>query len=284
MIGPPPLPIASPARAPANNPPMLWFKGRRRSKLIQQPLPEAWWLIVDRRVPLARKLDPEERRRLGGIIRVLLEEKRFEGCAGLQITDEIRLTIACQAALLVLNRPGDYYPNLRSILVYPAEYRVTTEEFGPAGIVTESDEVRLGETWPEGSLVLSWEDVLRGAADEDDGRNVVFHEFAHQLDGQSGDMDGAPALPGPARYRDWARVLGKEYEDLARSLERGQQPLLDPYGSTHPAEFFAVATELFFERPEATRRTYPDLYQQLMSFYGQDPAGRSRLAPSSRPI
>lgn len=257
---------------------MLWFKRHRRRSLLQQPLPAAWWGLLDQRVPMVRGLDPEERRRLGGIVRVLLAEKRFEGCAGFEVTDEVRLTIVCQAAVLVLNRPGEYYPNLRSILVYPAEYRVTAEEYGPAGIVTESDEVRLGETWPDGSLVLSWEDVLRGAAGEDDGRNVVYHEFAHQLDGQSGDMDGAPELAGPAGYRDWARVLGKEYEALALDVERGRRPLLDPYGSTHPAEFFAVATELFFERPIATQRTYPELYQQLAIFYRQDPAVRHRRA------
>lgn len=262
---------------------MLWFKQRRRSRLMREALSAASWSIIDRRVPMVVGLGAEERQRLGGIIRVLLDEKRFEGCAGLEITDEIRLTIACQAAILVLNRPGDYYPNLRSILVYPSEYRVTTEEHGPAGVVIESDEVRLGETWPEGSLVLSWVDVIRGAADEDDGRNVVFHEFAHQLDGQSGEMDGAPDLPGPARYRDWARVLGREYEVLVRSVDRGQDPLLDPYGSTHPAEFFAVATELFFERPHATRRQYPELYQQLAAFYQQDPAGRSCPSHPSAP-
>jgi Mlc titration factor MtfA (ptsG expression regulator) len=260
---------------------MLWFTRRRRSRLLQQPLPGAWWEIIDRRVPLVRGLGAEERRRLGGIVRVLLDEKRFEGCGGLVITDEIRLTILSHAAVLVLNRPGEYYPDLRSILVYPSEYRVTAEEFGPAGIVTESDEVRLGETWPEGSLVLSWEDVLLGAAGEDDGRNVVFHEFAHQLDGQSGDMDGAPELAGPAGYRDWARVLGREYEELSRTIERGQEPLLDPYGLTDPAEFFAVATELFFERPRATQATYPELYQQLAKFYGQDPAGRSPPEPGA---
>lgn len=257
---------------------MLWFKHHRRRSLLQQPLPAAWWGLLDQRVPMVRGLDPEERRRLGGIVRVLLAEKRFEGCAGFEITDEVRLTIAGQAAILVLNRPGDYYPNLRSILVYPAEYRVTTEEIGPVGIVTQSDEVRLGETWPEGSLVLSWEDVVRGAADEDDGRNVVFHEFAHQLDGQSGDMDGAPELAGPAGYRAWARVLGREYEQLTLAVRRGRDSLLDPYGATHPAEFFAVATELFFERPDATRRTYPELYQQLAAYYRQDPAGRTGTA------
>ncbi len=231
---------------------------------------------------MVRRMNASERQRLGGIVRVLLNEKRFEGCGGLEITDEIRLTIASQAAILVLGLEGEFYPDLRSILVYPDEYRVMTEEDGPAGMVIESDEVRLGETWSEGSLVLSWDDVLRGAAGEDDGRNVVFHEFAHQLDGQSGDMDGAPALDSPAGYRDWARVLGREYEALARAVRRGGEPLLDPYGSTHPAEFFAVATELFFERPVETRREYPELYQQLVLFYRQDPARRHERGDENR--
>lgn len=241
---------------------------------MAEPLPPAWWELIDRRVPIVRRLDASERARLGGIVRVLLDEKRFEGCAGLVVTEEMRLTIAAQAALLILNRPDDgFYPTLRSILVYPAGYRVRHSRPGPAGIVTERDEVRLGETWTEGSLVLSWADVVRGAEDEDDGRNVVFHEFAHQLDGQAGCMDGAPPLPDAARYRAWARVLGGAYAELVDSVRAGEEELLDGYGATHPAEFFAVATELFFERPRAMRRRYPRLYEQLAGFYGQDPAG-----------
>ena len=260
---------------------LKYFRARRRSRLASDPLPDDWWGIIDRRVPAVAGLTPADRERLGGIVRVLLAEKRFEGCAGLAMTDEIRVTIAAQAGLLILNRPGDFYPGLRSILVYPAAYRVTSQEEGPLGIVTEEDEVRLGEAWAEGSVVLSWEDVVHGAAEPEDGRNTVLHEFAHLLDAQGGDMDGAPALSGPARYRDWARVLGREFEELVEDVHRGQRPLLDPYGATHPAEFFAVATEVFFERPLALRREHSELYAQLAQFYAQDPAARG-AEPSGR--
>lgn len=251
-----------------------FIRRRRRNRLMGTPLPEAWWAVIRARVPALSRLTESDRARLGGIVQVLLDEKNFEGCAGLVMTDEIRLTIASQAALLVLNRPGDYYQGLYSILVYPAAYRAPTEEVGPLGIVTEDDEVRLGEAWTEGSVVLSWTDVVRGASHDDDGRNVVIHEFAHLLDGQAGDMDGAPVLSSPAQASDWARILGREYEELIDDVERGKRSVLDPYGATHPAEFFAVASELFFERPRVLHRRHPDLYGELARFYTQDPAAR----------
>jgi Mlc titration factor MtfA (ptsG expression regulator) len=255
-----------------------FFRERRRRRLAATPLPEAWWDIIDRRVPLVRWLHDDDRRRLGGILRVFLDEKRFEGCGGLEINDEIRVTIGAQAALLVLRRPGDFYPGLRSILVYPTAYRARVLDEDELGLVTDDDEVRQGEAWMEGSMVLSWEDALRGAMREDDGRNVVLHEFAHLLDGQWADMDGAPVLGDPAKYAEWARVLGREFERLVERVDRGGRSLIDPYGATHPAEFFAVATELFFERPHAMHRRHPDLYSQLADFYRQDPVAEGRDA------
>lgn len=215
-----------------------------------------------------------DRRELGGIVQVLLHEKNFEGCGGLTITDEMRVTIAAQAAVLLLHRDTGYYPTLRSILVYPRAYHAPSLRRNPDGTVSEGIQGRRGESWYRGALVLSWQDVTHGAADATDGQNLVFHEFAHQLDAESGGMEGAPALAGAARYRDWARVLGREYDALIADLHRGHHTLLDPYGSTNPAEFFAVATELFFERPHAMRETYPALYEQMARFYRQDPAAR----------
>ncbi len=221
---------------------------------------------------MVARYDTGDRQRLGGITRVLVEEKRFDGCAGFVVTDEVRLTIAVQAAILVLHRPNDFYPTLQSILVYPAGYLARFEETEETGVVTEVEEERLGEAWPEGSIVLSWADVLLGAADEDDGRNVVFHEFAHLLDACTGDMDGLPDLAGLVDPQEWARVMGREYRRLSRAVRRGQKPPLDEYGMTHPAEFFAVATELFFERPLLAREHSPEMYQLLVQFYRQDPA------------
>lgn len=251
---------------------MFGSKRRRRRRLSATPLDEASWGWIDRNVPLVSTMPQRDREELGGIVRVLLAEKRFEGCAGLAMTEEIRLTIAAQAALLLLHRPSDYYPGLRSILVYPAAYVARSRRPGPAGIVTEHDQIRLGESWHRGSIVLSWEDVRKGSGIPHDGRNVVLHEFAHQLDGQATGMDGAPPLPTAARYREWARVLSHEYAELVSSLHAGHRTLLDPYGATSPPEFFATVTEMFFERPVALRRAHAELYRQLASFYLQDPA------------
>lgn len=256
------------------------LKRRRRRRLREAPFSPEWRSILERRVPYYTRLSARDRRELEGHIQVFLAEKRFEGCAGLVVTDEMRVVIAAQACILLLHRNTGYYPGLRTILVYPHRYIASGKAQGPGGIITETSGVRLGESWHgslstrgPGPVVLSWDDVRAGAADPRDGHNVVFHEFAHQLDGQAGCMDWAPPLPDAARYRAWARVLGGAYAELVDSVRAGEEELLDGYGATHPAEFFAVATELFFERPRAMRRRYPRLYEQLAGFYGQDPAG-----------
>lgn len=246
---------------------------------MAEGLPAASWEVIARRVPMVTRYRGNDRLRLGGVTRILVEEKRFEGCDGFRVTDEVRLTIGVQAAMLVLNRPNDFYPGLRSVLVYPAGYLARFDDAEESGVVTEIEEERLGEAWPEGSVVLSWADVLRGAADEDDGRNVVFHEFAHLLDGRTGEMDGLPDLTGSVDPQAWARVMTREFRRLSRAVRRGQRPLLDEYGATHPAEFFAVATELFFERPLPLKEHYPDLHRLLVQFYGQDPALVTAEAP-----
>jgi Mlc titration factor MtfA (ptsG expression regulator) len=254
--------------------PLALLRRWRRPKLRRRPLPPEWRAIIDRNVPAVRLLSADERSELWGHVQVFLAEKFFEGCAGLTITDEIRLTIAAQACLLLLNRDTDYYPTLRTILVYPSGYVAPATSRQPDGTVIEGPQHRSGESWLRGAVVLSWDDVRRGAADPFDGRNLVLHEFAHQLDGESGAAEGAPALGERSRYVAWARVLGREYEQLIADLERRMPTLIDAYGATTPAEFFAVVTEAFFERPRALRQRHPDLYEQLRSFYRQDPAAR----------
>ena len=251
---------------------MFGFRKRRRARLRATPLPAAWWEIIHRRVPYVERMNSADRRELGGIVQVLLNEKHFEGCGGLEMTDEIRVTVAAHAAILLLHRETDYYPTLKSILVYPSAYVAPMAQRQPDGTVIEGPQARLGESWYRGSLVLSWRDVKRGGADDDDGRNVVLHEFAHQLDGEAGGMNGAPLFTDSSCVRDWARVLGEEYKQLTIDVHRGYRSLLDAYGATSPPEFFAVATELFFERPAAMRARYPELYEQLACFYAQDPA------------
>jgi hypothetical protein len=251
---------------------MFGFRRRKRNKLRAQPLSDTAWALIDRNVPYIRELSPADREELAGIVQILLAEKYFEGCGGLEMTEEIRLTIAAQAAVLLLHRDTDFYPTLRSILVYPAAYIAASRDVQPDGTVIEGPQARLGESWFRGSLVLSWTDVIHGARDPHDGQNVVFHEFAHQLDGESGAMDGAPALGAATRYQAWARVLGAEYKQLLADVHAGQRSLIDRYGATNPSEFFAVITELFFEHPVALQREHPALYEQLLSFYRQDPA------------
>ena len=251
---------------------LSFLRNRRREALRADPLPEAWRAIIDENLGCAPQLTPEDRAELEGHVQVFLAEKSFEGCGGLEITDEIRVTIAAHACLLLLHRedPG-YYPDLESILVYPSAY-VAGAARQDGAVVIESHDARLGESWQRGTVVLAWDHVLRGARSVHDGHNVALHEFAHQLDAEDGDMDGAPALPARARYAAWARVLGSEYAELTTRVHRDCRTDLDPYGATSPPEFFAVVTESFFERPRAMKARRPALYAQLAAFYRQDPA------------
>lgn len=248
-----------------------FFKHRRRARLRAIPFPEAWERIIERNVAVYRRLPAADRRELRGHVQVLLAEKHFEGCGGLELTDEIRVTIAAQAAVLLLHRETDYYPELKSILVYPSAYVVSEERPVGDGIWADGDEVRLGHTAPRlGALVIAWDDALRGARTMDDGSNVVFHEFAHQLDFEDRAVDGTPLL-AREQYASWARVLSAQYDALRQATSAAQPTLIDQYGATNPAEFFAVLTELFFERPAELRARHPELYRELASFYRQDP-------------
>ena len=169
-----------------------------------------WREILERNVPLYRRLPEELRGQLHGLIQVFLAEKHFEGCKGQRITEEIKVTVAGQACLLLLNRPGHYYPKLKTILVYPQVY-VAQTRYGDGFIEVEGLGAREGESWQDGPVVLAWDSVRHGAANVRDGRNVVLHEFAHQLDQEDGEADGAPILAGRSCYTSWARVLGEEY-------------------------------------------------------------------------
>ena len=171
-----------------------------------------------------------------------------------------------------MRRRTDYYPQLESILVYPHAYEAPSERHISDYLVEEGTEVREGESWYRGSMVLSWEDVQRGAADPGDGENVVFHEFAHQLDDESGAADGTPLLDSIEQWRSWVAVFQAEFEALQDDDARGRRTLLDPYGAESPPEFFAIATECFFERPRELKKRHAKLYEQLHGYYKQDPA------------
>ncbi len=243
----------------------------RRRRLRREPFPAEWLSYVEGNFPLYHHLSEADRRELLADILVLLDEKHFEGAGGLEMTDEIRVTIAAQAALLLLHRKHDFYPGLVSIVVYPSSYVAPASERLPGGVVVEGRSARLGESRALGAVVLSWDDVRRGAADIHDGHNVVFHEFAHQLDRESGAAEGLPVLPRRSSYLAWARVLGQAYEELRRDVAAGRPTVMRSYGAENPAEFFAVATECFFEKPVELGRHHPELFAELAEFYRQDP-------------
>jgi hypothetical protein len=253
------------------------FPGRRRAKLRATPLDDARRAILARNFPYWTRLSPDDRRELEGHVQVFLAEKSFEGCGGLVLTDEMKVTVAAQACLLLLRRVASdapCYPGLDVILVYPKAFRAP-EAQREGAVVIEGGSGRLGESHQRGIVVVSWDDVRRGAADPNDGRNVVFHEFAHQLDQADGAADGAPELDRPSMYGPWAATLGAEFEGLVEDAERRRKTVLDKYGASHPAEFFAVATEAFFEKPRQLKAKHPELYEQLAAFYRQDPIERA---------
>jgi hypothetical protein len=259
---------------------LAFSKKARREVLRAKPPPEAWRAIVDKNVPYAAWLDAEDRRELWALVQIFLAEKHFEGCGGLSMTEEMKVTIAAQACLLLLHRPNDVYPDLETILVYPHPYRAHDERRAGA-VLVESEGARLGESWTRGIVVLAWDHVRAATHPATDGHNLVLHEFAHQLDAEGGAMNGAPPLDGPIRYESWARVLGAEFAALSERLQQGLASDVDPYGATSPAEFFAVNTEMFFERPAQLARRHPDLYAELVAFYRQDPAALQGRAAST---
>lgn len=251
-----------------------WLTERRRRRWRGQPFPAAWRAILQKRVPYLRALPADLQLQLKQHIQVFVAEKAFIGCAGLVITDEMRVTIAAQACLLILNRPRtDYYPGLRQILVYPGAFIVDKVHTDETGVLQDHHrQVLSGESWSQGQVILSWQDTLEGAATPDDAYNVVIHEFAHQLDQETGLANGAPNLPGRERYQRWARVMHEAYEQLQdEALHDDEASLFDHYGATDPAEFFAVASETFFERPGPLAERYPTLYHELCDFYRINP-------------
>ncbi len=256
---------------------VLWLasgplrQSRRRQRLREQPFPQAWRRILRRRVPLAQRLPADLHLRLKQEIQVFLAEKPIIGCDGLEVTDEMRVTIAAQACLPLLGARRGYYPALKQILLYPGAFVVDRPVSEPGGVLREQRRALAGESWVQGQVLLSWRDVLAGAADPSDGHNVVIHEFAHQLDQAKGHANGAPVLTSTLAYRRWSTVMQNEFDALRRRLALGEDSLIDAYGATDPAEFFAVCSELFFERPLDLARQHPALYSELSAYYRLNP-------------
>ena len=239
----------------------------RRQRLRKQVFPSKWREILRQRVPSIRRLPADLQLQLKKHIQVFIAEKPFIGCDGLVVTDEMRVTIAAQACLLILNRTAHYYPRLKQILIYPGPFIVVREQADDIGLMSQNRKVLSGESWTHGQVILSWTDVLHGAAVADDGHNVVIHEFAHQLDQEKGYANGAPSLLMRQRHRRWSSVLGNEFATFQAQVRTGQPSLFDPYGAINPAEFFAVISEVFFEQPQRMAAEHPLLYRELGTLY-----------------
>ena len=246
--------------------------------MFGRKLPASWSGFLSANFAHYNWLSPTDKSRLDGLAQVLVAEKNWEGCNGLAMTDEVKVTIAAQAGLLAMGLKEEYFDSITSVLVYPSSYVARETVVQPGGVVLEGKSHRLGEASSIGAIVLSWPDVLLSGRVPDDGFNVVFHEFAHALDLQGHGFDGAPLLENRAQYETWAQVMTTEYRRLISRTRHGAHTLLDPYGTVSEAEFFAVATECFFEQPLAMEHEHPKLYALFRNFFRQDPAGRFRQA------
>ncbi|MCC6418537.1 MAG: zinc-dependent peptidase [Gemmataceae bacterium] len=249
-----------------------WLRKRRRRRLLAEPFPAAWQSYLEDNFAHYRLLTEAERATLHNDLRVVVAEKEWEGCRGQEMTDEVKVTIAAQACLLVLARPHNYFVRVVSILVYPRSFRIPGHEV-LGNVVLEGDMGADGQA-DRTTVVLSWEDVVEDGRRPRRGRNVVYHEFAHQLDFEDGEINGAPHLDTPDLARRWQTVMTGEYNRLCEAIDTGEEVLLDEYAATDPGEFFAVATEYFFSTPRRLQHYHPELYDLFRDYYRQDPAAR----------
>jgi len=257
----------------------------RLRRAVSRPLPPEHVAILARNVMQYSGMDDLQRQQLARMIQHFLHQKKFVGCAGLELTDEMRVTIAGQACLLLLGRVGGHekpvsYPTLEMVLVYPGAFLAPRKQIDVSGVVTEERQDLLGESWGDGRVILSWDHVRRGDTANAPGHNVVLHEFAHQLDSESGNTNGAPYLGSSERYRSWSEVLSRDYANLQHDAMWGKQGVLDHYGATNPAEFFAVATESFFEQPHQLAARHPALYDEFLKYYRIDPRQWHSIPPA----
>jgi hypothetical protein len=254
-----------------------WIVDHRRKKLTQTPFPSAWEDIIRRNVAHYCMLENAERAHLRALIQVFIAEKDWEGCGGLELTDEIRVTISAQACLLLLGLPHNYYRNVESIIVYPSTVVPPQRKpgfFENTFAPVELEHPIIGQAFQQGPLIIIWDAALHGGRHPELGHNVVYHEFAHKLDMLDGAADGTPPLRDRAEYRDWVQTCSREYLRLKHDVEKGKKSFLNAYGATSEAEFFAVATEQFFDQPRLMIERVPDLYRVLQEYYRQNPSER----------
>lgn len=245
-------------------------KRQKRAQLQATPLAPQFIAFIEQNVAIYPHLPEKLKTELHGLIQLFLGEKTFEGCGGLEITDEIRVTIAAQACILLLNKEHQLYPNLYTIYVYPDAVTSVNRRY-QNGFLVEEQTARLGESWQLGPVVLSWRSALDGGQNPADGHNVVFHEFAHQLDQEDGRSDGVPILASRSEYGPWGKILSTEFQTFLDNLVKHRPEIIDAYGATNPAEFFAVSTEIFFEQPHQLKAQHPALYDELRDYYQLNP-------------
>lgn len=250
---------------------LFWLPKYRLQRAIARPFPRHYAEILRKNMPVYTRMPADLQMQLKRLIQQFLHQKKFVGCDGLTITDEIRVTIAAKACLLLLNRPTPVYPNLSFILAYPSAFIVPRSEVEDGGLVTHGNQTLLGESWDDDRVILAWDHVRRSNSNLAPGFDVVLHEFAHQLDSESGSTNGAPYLMSKARYERWSSVFLQEFALLQEAAQHQSASVIDHYGATSPAEFFAVATEAFFEKSQALDRERPALFAALREFYCVDP-------------
>ncbi|MDY0212266.1 MAG: zinc-dependent peptidase [Desulfuromonadaceae bacterium] len=254
-----------------------WLTKKRRERLAEAPFPDLWEDVVQQNVGHYCMLDDGERSRLKALIQVFISEKNWEGAGGLQITDEIRVTISAQACLLLLGLQHNFYQNVESIIVYPSA--VISPQRKPGFFETvltplEPEQPILGQAFLQGPVIIIWDAALRSGRHPESGHNVIYHEFAHKLDMLDHTADGTPPLRSSDEYRDWVQIFSREYLRLGHDIQKGKKSFLNAYASTNEAEFFAVVTEQFFDQPGLMIDQAPDLYRVLKEYYRQDPAER----------
>jgi Mlc titration factor MtfA (ptsG expression regulator) len=242
-----------------------WYRNWRRNRILRRDgLSDRDWEVLIQRVPAVARYDPHTRGRLRELVVLFLHEKSIEPAGGLEIGAETRRLIALQACIPILGLGLEWYRGWRSIIVYPGDFFVHDTWSDDNGVVHEVEEARSGEAWPEGPVILSWTDT-------DEDANVVIHEFAHKLDMVNGSANGMPPLHADMDRGEWTTVFTRAYDDFRARLERDEPLPFDEYAATDPAEFFAVASEVFLLTPDRVRDAYPRVYTQLCAFYRQHP-------------
>ena len=252
---------------------MEWFRRWRRARVLKQAEidPRLWRAAVDR-YPFARALPQPECDRLRELAILFLHEKAIHGAGGMTVRDEVRVAIALQACILILNLGLEFYRGWVEVIVYPDEFVAEYDYVDEAGVAHHVEQAMSGESWERGPVILSWADAQEGG--QGYGYNVVIHEFAHKLDMLNGEPNGFPPLHAGMQRASWASAFAAAYEDFCRKVDEGYHTEIDEYAAESPAEFFAVMSEAFFESPDAVRGAYPDVYAQLSLFYRQDPGAR----------